>query len=399
MTKKKRIVIIIGIVILLAAGTIAALQLFGTTKDKVAPVAAPQKHTSPSKTTAPNQLVFAAMGDQLAHDSVVAQAKTGSTYDFAPYFTAIRPLYKNADVVFCNPETLMAGQQLGISGYPTFNAPNEFARDLVNGAGCNLINIASNHVNDKQQKGINANLDVWDKLPILAYSGSNRSAQEQNTIHYFTKNGIKVAFLAYADYSNDTNLTSYGLNIYHNDTLFTSQLKEARANADAVVVSLHWGTEDSNVVNSDQTAAAQKAASLGADVVIGTGPHVLQKTVWLDAKDGKKTLVWYSIGNMLSSQLAVNELTGGVAGFTLVKQSSGVKVEAPTFKATFMSYDWPAADRAAEKLTTRSNLKLQPLSEATGKPEAMFGSTYSVSERTKYVHDTITNDAGVTFTP
>ena len=133
MTKKKRIVIIIGIVILLAAGTIAALQLFGTTKDKVAPVAAPQKHTSPSKTTAPNQLVFAAMGDQLAHDSVVAQAKTGSTYDFAPYFTAIRPLYKNADVVFCNPETLMAGQQLGISGYPTFNAPNEFARDLVMG--------------------------------------------------------------------------------------------------------------------------------------------------------------------------------------------------------------------------------------------------------------------------
>jgi len=399
MTKKKRILVAVVSIVLVGAGAVTTI-MFMRKDSKTAPVSSIQKQTSTTqKTATANQLVFAAMGDQLAHDSVVAQAKTGSTYDFAPYFTAIRPLYKTADVVFCNPETLMAGQQLGISGYPTFNAPNEFARDLVNGAGCNLINAASNHINDKQQKGINANLDVWDKLPILAYSGSNRSQQEQQTIHYFTKNGIKVAFLAYADYSNDTNLTSYGLNIYHNDSLFTSQLKEARANADAVIVSLHWGTEDSTTVNNDQVAAAQKAASLGADVVIGTGPHVLQKTVWLDGKDGKRTLVWYSIGNMLSSQLAVNELTGGVAGFTLVKQSSGVTVTSPTFKATFMSYDWPAADRAAEKLTTRSNLKLQPLADATGKPESMFGSTYSVTERTKYVHDTITNNAGVSFTP
>jgi poly-gamma-glutamate synthesis protein (capsule biosynthesis protein) len=396
MTKKKRWTIFTIIVVLLAACIITAGQLLGNAKT-VSTGSKIGKHDQ--KTTSPNQLVFAAMGDQLAHDSVVAQAKTGSTYDFTPYFTHIRPLYKNADVVFCNAETLVAGQQLGISGYPTFNAPNEFARDLVKGAGCNLIGLANNHANDKRQAGIDANIEVWQKRPILAYSGSNRSAEEQQTIRYFTKNGIKVAFLAFADYSNNTNLTSYGLNIYHDDALFTSQLKEARANADAVIVSLHWGVEDTKNINSDQAATAQKAADLGADVVIGTGPHVLQKTVWLDGANSKRTLVWYSIGNMLSSQLAVNELTSGIAGFTLVKQSNGVTVESPTFKATFMSYDWPAADRTAEKLTTRSNLKLQPLSDAAGRPEAMFGNTYSVSERTRYVRDTITANAGVTFTP
>jgi poly-gamma-glutamate synthesis protein (capsule biosynthesis protein) len=398
MSKKKRLTLLIVAVIILATGGFAAYRLLKDTKTAIVPSAG-KTVAEQKKDTTPNQLVFAAMGDQLAHDSVVAQAKTGSTYDFTPYFTAIRPLYATADVVFCNPETIAAGEQLGVSGYPTFNAPNEFARDLVKGAGCNLINLASNHTNDKHQAGIDANLDVWTKLPILAYSGSNRSAKEQQTIHYFTKNGIKVAFLAYSDYSNDTNLTSYGLNIYHNDTLFSSQLKEARANADAVIVSMHWGTEDSGTVNSDQIASAQRAADLGADVVIGTGPHVLQKTVWLNGANGKRTLVWYSIGNMLSSQLAINELTGGIAGFTLVKETNGVKVEDPTLKATFMSYDWPAADRAAEKLTTRSNLKLQPLADATGKPEAMFGSSYSVSERTKYVHNAIGTDGGVTFTP
>lgn len=396
MAKKKWLPLFIIGAILIMACAFAASRLLGDAKTVTGGVKK-QKHTV--QTTKPSQLVFAAMGDQLAHDSVVAQAKSGDTYDFTPYFKHIRGLYSNADVVFCNAESLAAGQQLGISGYPTFNAPNEFARDLVNGAGCNLIGLANNHMNDKQQAGIDANLGVWDSLPILAHSGSNKSAEDQQNIPYFTKNGIKVAFLAYADYSNNTNLTSYGLNIYHDEQLFSSQLKEARANADAVIVSLHWGTEDSTTPNSDQAAMAQRAADLGADVVIGTGPHVLQKTVWLNGANDKKTLVWYSIGNMLSSQLAINELTSGVAGFTLVKEATGVRVESPTFKATFMSYDWPAADRAAQRLTTRSNLKLQPLSEATGRPEAMFGSKYSVSERTKYVHDTITSAAGVTFTP
>ena len=102
---------------------------------------------------------------------------------------------------------------------------------------------------------------------------------------------------------------------------------------------------------------------------------------------------------MLSSQLQINELTGGVAGFTIVKKAGGVSVESPTFKATFMSYDWSAADKAADNLLTRHNLVLQPLASATGRPEAMFGSQYSVGERTKYVHDTLTTDATLTITP
>lgn len=393
-----------------ASLAVAALALAGwvvwraqtRTSTTPPPSAAATRQAAPKTTTpsaaAPDRLRLYAMGDMLAHDSVVAQAKTTAGYDFTPYFSAIRPLYKDADAVFCNPETLAAGAAYGISGYPSFNAPAEFARDLRRGAGCDIINLATNHIADKGQSALNATLDVWQALEPLAVAGANRSADEQANVRYFSKNGLKVAFLAFADYSNNRAVTDYGLNNYHDAALVNRLMTAARAGADAVIVSMHWGTEDSVFVNADQTAAAQQLANLGADVVIGTGPHVLQKTTYLSAGDGRKTLVWYSIGNMLSSQLQVNELTGGIAGMTLVKKpGSGVTVEAPTFQPTFMAYDWAAADKAAGNLLARRNLTLLPLRQADDRITAMFGSGYNASERAAFVTATLGTEAGATI--
>lgn len=335
------------------------------------------------------------MGDMIAHDSVVSNAKTDTGYDFTHFFTRVRTLYNGADITFCNPETLTAGSAFGISGYPTFNGPTEFARDLTK-EGCNLINLATNHMNDKGQSAINANLDVWKKLPVLASSGANKSAEDQSAVKYFTKNGLKVAFVAFADFSNNKNITSYGINIYHDRALVTRLLTEARKNADVVIVSAHWGTEDSNAVNADQQTAAELFASLGTDVVIGTGPHVLQKVTVLNRPDGGSTLVWYSIGNMLSSQLQTNELTGGVAGFTLEKKDGKIIAKDITFKSTFMGYDWPAADKAAGKLQTRTNLSLYPLAESQ-EVLSKFGA--SLAERTQYVKTTLGSNVPVTVSP
>lgn len=343
----------------------------------------------------PTTLKFAAMGDMLAHDSVVDQAKTNNGYEFTTYFERIKPLYAGSDVVFCNPETPAAGSAYGVSGYPTFNAPTEFTRDLSE-AGCNLINMASNHAVDKGQQALVATLDEWQKYQPLAMTGANRNAQEQQQVQYFEKNGIKVAFLAFADFSNGSIPYAYSINLYHDKALVTQLMTQARQNADAVVVSMHWGVEDSHQVSADQRAAAKMVAGLGADVIIGTGPHVLQPVEWLDVGDGHKTLVWYSIGNMLSSQLQTDELTGGVALFELAKTDAGVEISNIEFKATFMSYEWSQADRLARRLETRRNLKLQPLAEAGGQTE-LFGVT--VAERTVKVHDWLGQDVELKITP
>ncbi len=338
---------------------------------------------------------LAMMGDMLAHDSVNAQAKTATGYDYTPYFTKIRPLYKDADVVFCNPETPVAGDALGISGYPTFNAPSAFARDLVQGAGCNVINLASNHQSDKGQAGIDASLAVWKNLKPYAYNGMNSSTDEQNTVAYFTVKGVKIAFVAFMDFSNASPPHAYSVNTYHSAALVQKLIAEAKQNAQVVLVSAHWGTEDSNDVTADQKAAAQLFVDAGATIVIGTGPHVEQAVAWLKSSDGRDVPVWYSIGNMLSSQLGINGLTSGVALSDIDVSSGKPVVKNLAFAPTFMSYDWPAADKAAGRLLTRNNLVLQPLSDAESAIQSMFGS--SVAERRAYLERVLdAASAGVT---
>lgn len=336
-------------------------------------------------------LRFAAMGDMLAHDSVVSQARTTSGYDFSGYFAEIRTLYQGSDVVFCNAESPAAGHEYGISGYPTFNAPTEFVRDL-SGAGCNMINLANNHMVDKGQAAVNATLDEWDKYEMLAVAGANRSADEQNAVRYFEKNDIVVAFLAFADFSNAALPHSFSVNLYHDTALVETLMKEARQRADAVIVSMHWGTEDSHEVNSDQRQSAQMLADLGADVIIGTGPHVLQPVEWLTRTDGAQTLTWYSIGNMLSSQLQVDELTGGVAGFTVTNSGKGIAITDISFTGTFMSYEWSEADAKASRLEARRNLKLQPLDNAQAEAR-LFGTT--VEERSLKLREWLGSEADI----
>lgn len=386
-TNKKYIFLVIAVV-LVVAGAGATLVFLKQQKPAAEQVPTPPK----SAAFEPPRLRFAAMGDMLAHDTIVAGAKSGAGYDFAKYFAKIQPLLRDKDVVFCNPET-PAAPSFAASGYPTFNAPAELVRDLKK-QGCNLINLATNHIYDKGDAGVSGTIEAWEAEQPLAIAGANRSAAEQQKIRYFEKNGIKVAFLAYADFSNAAGHPDYALNLYQDEALLRSQVTEARAEADAVVVSMHWGTEDSNDVNADQTKYAELLAHLGADVAIGTGPHVLQKVAWLDGQDGHKTLVWYSIGNMLSSQLQIDQLTGGVAGFDIVKTSTGVRVDSVGFAPTYMAYDWAPADRAAQNLLARTSPMLYPLNEAGAKIGEMFpGAT--LEERQSYVRRVLGDDVQI----
>lgn len=365
LTRRKRLILAFTVLLIgLVIG--AGLAIFYTTTHQE-PVIESIKRTPEKATETPvpakSALRFAMMGDMLAHDSVVNQVRTADSYDFSEYFSEIKPLYNGSDVVFCNSETPMAGEKFGISGYPVFNAPTELVRDLSK-AGCNVINLANNHIADKGQPAIDATIEQWEAQKPLAFAGANRSADEQDKVRYFEKNGLKVAFLAFADFSNSTPPYSYSVNIYHDTELVKRLVDEARSEADVVLVSVHWGTEYSNHTNADQRKFAQTLTDLGVDVIVGTGPHVLQPVEWLSRADGGKTLVWYSIGNMLSSQLEADQLTGGVAMFQAAKEGDKIVISGVEFKPTLMSYQWSAADRAASRLSSRTDLKLQPLNQA-----------------------------------
>jgi poly-gamma-glutamate synthesis protein (capsule biosynthesis protein) len=388
---KKIIIVIIAVILIIA---ISAGCLWYANYIHKTVIATKKADNSSNNVTVPEipkqpTIHMVAMGDMLAHDSVIANAKTDSGYDFTKFFTNIKPTYKNADVVFCNQEGLSAGEQFGISGYPSFNAPTQFSADLQSGAGCNVINLANNHMGDKGVNAINATIDNWANLKPLAISGANKGVDDQNKVSFAIVNGIKIGFVSFMDFNNNKSIPAYAVNNYHDSALVSRLVTDARANADVVIVSMHWGVEDSNTVSADQQNQVNLLSSLGVDLIIGTGPHVLQKQQTVTRPDGGKMVVWYSLGNMLSTQLNINQLIGGIAQFDIVKTADKkVLIENLSFTPTYMHYEWTAAEANAGNLLARKNAMIYLLDSAADPlSRSLFNTT--VAEQKQYVIDTI----------
>ena len=400
---RRRLVAILVLVAVLLVAAVATVWAFVAVNGSAgpaptAPPSAPGSASAPAPATsapAETRITVSAMGDMLPHDAVNLNARTpDGGYDFARFFDGIRPLYADSDLVFCNQEVPSAGEALGISGYPTFNAPSQLPSGLVEGAGCNAINLANNHLADKGQAGIDATRALWDGLSPLLLSGANRSPAEQQAITYADVRGVRFALVSFAEYSNAPT-EAFQVNLLGDEALLTGLMSTARANADVVLVSAHWGTEDSNEVNDLQRGYAARLAELGADVVIGTGPHVLQPVQWIDRPQGGRTLVWYSIGNMLNTQLSITQLVSVIAQFDVVRAPDGaISIEAPRAIPTYVHYDWTAEQEAAGDLLARTNLAIYPLRDAA-EPLARtrFGTT--VDEQLAYVASVLGPDVAI----
>jgi poly-gamma-glutamate synthesis protein (capsule biosynthesis protein) len=341
--------IFIAIISWFFLGNVSAPSSSSITQDDVAQV------------PAPTQLRFLATGDWIAHDAINNAAKTANGgYDYSAMTAPMKDYFGDSDIAMCNQATLAGGEQFGISGYPVFNAPLEWIGTMKN-LGCNVINTGTNHTNDKGQKPIDAQLDEWDRQAVLAVAGANRTAKEQQAVRYFEKGGIKFAFVSYTTYSNAPNPNPYSLNRFVPE-LYEPQLKEANEMADIVVVSMRWGTEYSPDSNRVQESAAQTLTNLGADIILGHGPHVLQPVSRLTRPDGSQSIVWYSLGNFLNAQLATEALTGCVATFTIDIASKALAGSACL--PIYQHYEWTAEESAREDLLARKNFRIMPLHEA-----------------------------------
>ncbi len=73
------------------------------------------------------------------------------------------------------------------------------------------------------------------------------------------------------------------------------EIHRAKDAADIVVMSLHWGNEYQLHPTDDQKDLANYLVNEGVDIIFGHHPHVLQPMEWIDANDGRKSLVVYSL--------------------------------------------------------------------------------------------------------
>ncbi|MBT2689614.1 CapA family protein [Bacillus sp. ISL-47] len=287
------------------------------------------------------EATLGAIGDILIHDWVYNDAKTKAGYDFRPMFEHMKPLLREPDLLLANQETILGGTAIGVSSYPMFNSPQEVGDALID-AGIDIVSTANNHSLDKGEKGLKASIDYMDQIG-LPHVGTSRSASERKTLKIMSKNGINIAYLSYTYGTNGIPVPKgkdYLVNLI-DKPLMQEEIHRAKNEADIVVLSLHWGNEYQLQPTDEQKELAKYLVDEGVDIIFGHHPHVLQPMEWIEAKDGRKSLVVYSLGNFLSGQMRDYKDVGGLATVHITKyiDQKGVRIELsnPSFFPTYVS--------------------------------------------------------------
>lgn len=266
-------------------------------------------------------------GDNLIHSTLYKQANAraggGNDYDFSPVYERIASLVEAADVAVVNQETILAGDELEVSDYPNFCSPTQVGDQLIK-IGFDVFTQGNNHVLDKGQKGMDAALRYWDKQKDKGIEaiGLYKNDEDMQNIRIVEREGIKTAHIGVTTMTNGIPMpkgTSNRLIMADDEELIQQLIEKAEGMADVVVVSVHWGNENTNTPTKEQKNLAKKMSDWGADIIFGNHAHTLQPVEYLEREDGTRSVVIYAMGNLVSAQSDPMNMIHGFLDVTVTK--------------------------------------------------------------------------------
>ncbi|MBE6820645.1 MAG: CapA family protein [Ruminococcaceae bacterium] len=384
---KKRMSIFLAVIIVI---DIIALGVIFLSKDSSRPdISTGVAPNSDGETTQQAELfsrvTFAAVGDNLIHDTVYEQAAARSSggYDFTDAYERIADYIAEPDVAILNQETIISTEH-NVSSYPMFNSPVEVGEEMLE-IGFDVFNIATNHSLDCGEKGLVSAINFWKSKNALT-CGAYLNADDMSNIPMNEVNGVKIAYLGFTDSANGLSLPADSEVILvraADESLLQQRIIKAREIADVVIVSAHWGNEYTHEPTDAQRELAEKLAMWGADVIIGTHPHVIQPVEYIANRDGRKTLVAYSLGNFISAQNRGPRMLGGMLNFEVVKNNTTgeTALENVKFSGVVTHFGYGC-----------SNIRVYPLDSYTEELASKHGVLSKTSDFSlQYLHD-ILND-------
>ena len=185
-----------------------------------------------------------------------------------------------ADIATLNNEFCFSDRGEALAGKAwTFRAATKNVK-YYDELGIDIVNLANNHCYDY---GEVAFLDTLSTLQVagLPYMGAGKDIKEASTPQYFIVEGKKIAYVAatraekYLMTPEATELTPGVLRCYEPEA-FIEVIRTAKEQADFVVANLHWGTEDSHLLEDVQKQTARMYIDAGADLIVGAHAHCLQ---------------------------------------------------------------------------------------------------------------------------
>ena len=260
-------------------------------------------------------------GDIMGHEPQISSAYDDSTgtYSYDSVFRYVSPLLSAADIAIGNLEVTLGGKPF--KGYPTFSSPDALALACCN-AGFDILTTANNHAADRGPKGIARTIRVLDSLNIK-HTGTWINSQERDTLSPLMINakGIRLALLSYTYGTNGIVVPPPAIVSYIDTIRIGNDIKaSAEKGADLVIVSVHWGTEYDTLPSAEQKRLAAAIFRSGADIIIGSHPHVIQPmTAFVDSTRLTEPVVW-SMGNFVSNQRQQRRDGGAMICLELTKR-------------------------------------------------------------------------------
>lgn len=269
-----------------------------------------------------------AVGDNLIHIQVINSGKqSDGSLNYDHLYSNVKDMISAADIAVVNQETILGGDKFPYSGYPNFNSPVEIGSALIH-AGFDVILQATNHTMDMGLEGVKNTVAFWEQYPDIVTLGINETKEESEQITVIEKNGIKLAMLNYTYSLNGHSVPDnmpYLVNMLDKKKM-AEDIKKAEDLADFTIVFPHWGTEYAYEPSKKQKEYTEFFYEQGVDLVIGSHPHVLEPVEWIESEEGRRMLVYYSLGNFLSYQKEAPRMLGGIAEVTITKDDTGTYI-------------------------------------------------------------------------
>lgn len=276
------------------------------------------------------------VGDVLLHTPVEESCKQeDGSYDYDTLFVHTKDEILAADLALVNQEVIIGGTELGISGYPNFNADFSLCDSLVR-AGFDVICHATNHALDKGRVGLVNCAQHWrEQYPQITVLGIHDTADTSTSCGadpvIIELPDMSIAVLNYTYGTNGIPLPEdmpYAVDLLDEEQV-AADIRRAGELADFTIVCPHWGTEYQLTPDASQEKWTKIFVENGADLVLGTHPHVIEPIEWVvDEESGHEMLVYYSLGNFVNwtsgtGEGVANRMVGGMAEVTITKGDSG----------------------------------------------------------------------------
>lgn len=284
------------------------------------------------------------VGDIMTHGPQLKAAKLAHTpeqYDFTQSFDSIAPRLTAPDYTIGNLETTLGVPPY--SGYPMFSSPASFA-EALKAVGFDVLTTANNHSADRSGRGIVKTLDILDSLEIL-HTGSYRRQEHrssQSPLVISLEEDISVGILAYTYGTNGLKVPPPTYVDLIDTTMMAQDIENARlSEVDYLVVQIHWGQEYQREPSLEQRELARWLHHKGVDAIIGSHPHVAQRSEWLTEAE-HPTFVLYSLGNFISNQIKPASTRAGLVLTLNLELDTQQRLHvAPSYEYVFVNKQTP----------------------------------------------------------